>query len=84
LSKTDEQYSLQQREIIEKLLSEDDIGRAKLLSHAFTQPDSEFTINQIKAIGFDFNYLSYLSIEQDYNGLKKSDNKIDSFVSQIA
>jgi hypothetical protein len=69
LYSTDEKYSLQEREIIENLLSEDDRGRAELLSDVFNQTDSEFKINQIKAIGFDANYLSYLSIQREDSDL---------------
>ena len=69
LYRTDEQYSLREKEIIEKILSKDDKGRAELLSDVFNQTDSEFTINQIKSIGFDANYLSYLSIQREDSDL---------------
>mgnify|MGYP003320012866 CR=1 FL=1 len=69
LYRTDEHYSLKEKEIIEKLLSKDDKGRAEFLSHVFNQTDSEFTINQIKSIGFDVNYLSYLSIQREDSDL---------------
>lgn len=57
------------QQIIDMVSSKDDKGRSELLIKFFDQADSDFIISQIKAKGFDVNYLAYLSIQNNHDAL---------------
>ncbi len=57
------------QQIIDMVSSKDDKGRSELLIKFFDQADSDFIISQIKAKGFDVNYLAYLSIQNNCDAL---------------
>jgi uncharacterized protein (UPF0128 family) len=57
------------QQIIDMVSSKDDKGRSELLIKFFDQADSDFIISQIKAKGFDVNYLAYLSIQNSHDAL---------------
>ena len=57
------------QQIIDMVSSKDDKGRSELLIKFFDQADSDFIISQIKAKGFDANYLAYLSIQNSCDAL---------------
>jgi hypothetical protein len=57
------------QQIIDMVSSKDDKGRSELLIKFFDQADSDFIISQIRAKGFDVNYLAYLSIQNSHDAL---------------